>query len=62
MFVEGKNPVKELLESGATINRLFVQNAKLYDKISNQIISMAKQNKVRIDFVSKEFLDKKSYK
>ena len=60
MFVEGKNPVKELLESGATINRLFVQNAKLYDKISNQIISMAKQNKVRIDFVSKEFLDKKS--
>lgn len=60
MIVEGKNPVKELLESGATINRLFVQNAKLYDKVSNQIISMAKQNKVRIDFVSKDFLDKKS--
>ena len=37
MIVEGKNPVKELLESGATINRLFVQNAKLYDKVSNQI-------------------------
>lgn len=60
MIVEGKNPVKELIESGATINRLFVQNAKLYDKMSNEIIAMAKQNKIRIDFVSKEFLDKKS--
>ena len=60
MIVEGKNPVKELIESGATINRLFVQNAKLYDKMSNEIISLAKQNKIRIDFVSKEFLDKKS--
>ncbi len=60
MIVEGKNPVKELIESGATINRLFVQNAKLYDKMSNEIIALAKQNKIRIDFVSKEFLDKKS--
>ncbi len=60
MIVERKNPVKELIESGATINRLFVQNAKLYDKMSNEIIAMAKQNKIRIDFVSKEFLDKKS--
>lgn len=60
MIVEGKNPVKELIDSNATINRLFVQNAKLYDKMSNEIIAKAKQNKIRIDFVSKDFLDKKS--
>lgn len=59
MLVEGKNTVKELVESGATINKLFVQN-NLRDNFSNQIIKMAKERRLRIDFVSKEFLDKKS--
>lgn len=59
MIVEGKNPIKELLVSGATINKLYVQN-NLRDGLSNQIIKLAKDTKVRIDFVSKEFLDRKS--
>ena len=59
MIVEGKNPIKELLVSGATINKLYVQN-NLRDGLSNQIIKLAKEAKIRIDFVSKEFLDRKS--
>lgn len=59
MLVEGKNPVRELVEGGATINKLFVQN-NLRDNQSNQIIQRAKERKIRIDFVNKDFLDKKS--
>lgn len=59
MIVEGKNPIKELIESGATINKLYVQN-NLRDTLSNIIIKLAKEKKIRIDFVNKDFLDKKS--
>lgn len=59
MIVEGKNAVRELVESGATINKMFVQN-NLHDNISNEIIRCAKDHNIRIDFVSKDFLDKKS--
>ena len=59
MLVEGKNPVRELVEGWAKINKLFVQN-NLRDNQSNQIIQRAKERKIRIDFVNKDFLDKKS--
>lgn len=59
MKIEGKNPVKEAIASGVTINKLLVQK-DLRDNLSNEIIALAKQNKVRIDFVKKEILDKKS--
>ena len=59
MIVEGKNAVRELINSGATINKLYVEN-NLKDSVSNQIIALAKNKKIRIDFVKKEVLDKKS--
>ena len=59
MIVEGKNAVRELIASGSTVNKIYALN-NLHDNISNEIISLAKQNKIRIDFVSKEVLDKKS--
>ncbi len=59
MIVEGKNAVRELINSGATINKLYVEN-NLRDGVSNQIIALAKSKKIRIDFVPKEVLDKKS--
>ena len=59
MIVEGKNAVRELINSGATINKLYVEN-NLRDGVSNQIITLAKSKKIRIDFVPKEVLDKKS--
>ncbi len=59
MIVEGKNAVRELINSGATINKLYVEN-NLRDGVSNQIIALAKSKKIRIDFVPKNVLDKKS--
>lgn len=59
MKIEGKNPVKEAINSGITINKLMVQN-DLKDSLSNEIIAIAKQKRIRIDFVKKEALDKKS--
>ena len=58
MIIEGKNSVLEALKSGLTINKLMVQN-NLNDNMSNQIIKMAKDKGIRIDFVSKDVLDKK---
>lgn len=59
MLVEGKNSVNELIVSGATINRLYVQK-NLSDNSSNRIIKNAKDRGIRIDFVDKQVLDKKS--
>ena len=59
MIVEGKNAVRELIVSGGTINKIYALN-NLHDKASNEIIFLAKQNRIRIDFVNKEVLDKKS--
>lgn len=59
MRIEGKNPVKEAIASGVTINKLMVQR-DLKDNLSNEIIALAKDKKIRIDFVKKDILDKKS--
>lgn len=58
MIIEGKNSVLEALKNNITINKLMVQN-NLNDSMSNQIIRLAKDKGIRIDFVSKEVLDKK---
>lgn len=59
MIIEGKNSVLEALKNDLTINKLMVQK-NLNDNMSNQIIKLAKDKGIRIDFVSKEVLDKKT--
>lgn len=59
MIIEGKNAVLEALKNNITINKLSVQK-NLTDNMSNQIIKMAKDKGIRIDFVEKSVLDKKS--
>lgn len=59
MIIEGKNAVLEALKNNVTINKLSVQN-NLSDNMSNQIIKMAKDKGIRIDFVAKSVLDKKT--
>lgn len=59
MIIEGKNAVLEALKNNVTINKLSVQK-NLTDNMSNQIIKMAKDKGIRIDFVEKSVLDKKS--
>ena len=58
MIIEGKNSVFEALNGGVTINKLMVQKG-LTDHMSNQIIKLAKDKCIRIDFVEKAVLDKK---
>ena len=59
MIVFGKNVVRELLNSDKTINKMYVQN-NLSDRVSNELIALAKQKEIKIDFVSKQLLDKKA--
>ena len=59
MIIEGKNAVLEALKNNITINKMMVQN-NLSDNASNQIIKLAKDKGIRIDFVSKDVLDKKT--
>ena len=61
MLIEGKNAILEALQNNLTINKLMIQN-NLSDNASNQIIKLAKSKGVRIDFVSKDVLDKKNKK
>ena len=59
MILTGKNAVREALVSGKTINKLMALS-KLFDAESNEIIALAKQKGVFVNFVSKEALDQAS--
>lgn len=59
MIIEGKNSVYEALESGTTINKIYALS-NLSDGMSNKIIRLAKNKGLRVDFVSKNILDKLS--
>lgn len=58
MIIEGKNPVKEALNSDdVTITKLLVQNS-MHD--FQDIVAQAKDKRIRIEFVDKSELDKLS--
>lgn len=59
MIIEGKNVVFEALSSGQTFNKLFISKQNK-DAESQKIINLAKQKNIRIDFVDKFLLDKKT--
>ena len=55
--IEGRNSVIELLKSGKDINKLFIQKGEKHGSI-NEIINLAKKNKVVYTEVEKTKLDK----
>lgn len=57
--VEGRNSVTELLKSGKDINKLYVQKGEKHGSI-NEIIKLAKQNKVVITELDRAKLDQMS--
>src|SRR5574344_302065 len=57
--IEGRNSVLELLKSGKDINKLFIQKGERQGSI-NDIIKLAKDNKVVISEVKKVKLDQMS--
>ena len=58
MFIEGKNAVWQALESGMTINKIIVD--KNFQSRKDDIIALASKNKVKIEFLPKAILDKRS--
>lgn len=59
MIIYGKNAIKEALNSGKTINKLFVENRRYFDKSEQEILDKAKSKIVKISFEQKNFLTQK---
>ncbi len=59
MIIEGKNVVYEALCSGQTLNKLYISRLNK-DGETQRIIDVARERGIRIDFVDKFLLDKKS--
>lgn len=57
MKAEGKNPVRELINSGATIEKISVANGS-NDAEVRAIIGLARDKGIKVDFVDKRGLDK----
>lgn len=55
MKIEGRNQVTEAIKSGKTINKIYVD--KNFATRRDEIISLAKQNRVRIEFLPKKAMD-----
>lgn len=59
MKLEGKNPVREVINSGRAINKLYVLD-KTTDTQIREWVQIAKQNHVKVEWVDKKILDKLS--
>jgi 23S rRNA (guanosine2251-2'-O)-methyltransferase len=57
MIVFGKNPVKEALQSDATIEKLIVEKGN-FDAAINALIAQAKQKNILVSFADKSALDR----
>ena len=58
MYIEGKNAIRQALESKITINKIMVD--KNIQGRKDEIINLAVQNKIKFEFVPQIVLDKKS--
>ncbi len=55
MLIEGRNQVVEALKNGKTINKIFIDLNYAHRK--DEVISLAKQNKIKVEFMPKKALD-----
>ena len=58
MYIEGKNAIKQAIESNITINKVMVD--KNFQGRKDEIINLAVQKKIKFEFVPRVVLDKKS--
>lgn len=58
MQIEGKNAIREAIKSKLTINKIMVDQN--FANRRDDLISLARQNKIRVEFVPKTGLDRKS--
>lgn len=59
MLAEGKNPVKEALNSGVTIEKILVLD-KTQDSVIREQIKIARDKGIRVEFVQRQALDRLS--
>ena len=59
MKAEGKNPVRELLNSGATIEKVSIENGSRDNEV-RALAQLARDKGVKVDYVDKRGLDKVS--
>ena len=58
MLIYGKNAVREAIIGGKTINKITFENGTK-DKILNELISLARKNKIKLGFDNQKMLTKK---
>lgn len=58
MLIEGKNAVYEALQNGITINKILFDKA--FQNRSDKVVSLARDKKIKYEFLPKTLLDKKS--
>ncbi len=61
MEIFGKNSILEAIKNKITFNKLYIDK-NLKDNNSQQIINLAKENCIKIEFVNKQFIEYKSKK
>lgn len=59
MNIEGKNPIREIIESEKSIDKIYVQD-KISDKEIREFVNIAKAKHAKIEWVDKKVLDKLS--
>lgn len=58
MQIEGRNAIREILNSEVTVNKILID--KNLQNRKDEIVQLALQNKIKIEFLPKTLLDKKS--
>lgn len=58
MQIEGRNQVRQAIEGGLTINKILVDTN--FSNRKDEIVFLARKNRIRVDFVPKQALDRKS--
>ena len=58
MLIYGKNAIREAINSGKTINKLFVENGAK-DNVGAELLNLARNNKIKIVFETGQNMQKK---
>lgn len=58
MLIYGKNAIREAINSGKTINKLFVENGAK-DNVGAELLNLARNNKIKIVFETRQNMQKK---
>ena len=58
MFIEGRNAVREALQSDITINKIYVD--KNLEHRKDEILALASKKRIKVEYLPKNLLDKKS--